>query len=754
MYTSHPENIINCCTSSISLSDHFPVCFTRKINHKPPKHKHITTSYRCFKKFDEKSFVSDLTNDLNFFITDSMSIDEDFNSWSSLIKKHLNNHAPVKTKRVKSKRLLEWFSPEITHMQNLRDKSKRLKQWESYRKYRNKTKQLIKQSKSNFFTNCIDNSRDTKSIWQHLRNVNGGTSTSKKLPEELVINNERINDANDIANKLNSYFTSIAEVLNENTLHGSTINTEKISQFIDSKVPEQIQFNIPFIQTKQVKSYINKLELSKATGLDGLGPRIIKLAVDSISPSIAMLINKSIETGEFPSQLKVAKVFPIFKGGDKTDPSNYRPISILPTVSKIFEKHVNKHLMAYLNKYKLLHENQSGFRQKHSCQTALVKLIDDWIKHIDNGEMVGALFIDFRKAFDLVDHSILLKKLSLYRCNSTVLNWFKSYLSNRQQTIESEAGLADFAHVRYGVPQGSILGPTLFLLFINDLPLYFNNCSSALFADDATAHTHSKNVDTIENNLQNEFGNTLLWSKDNKMQVHLTKTTCMLAGTRQRLNESRPLTIQADGINIQTVSQQKILGVYIDETLTWNPQIDHLCSPISSKISLLRQLATYVPTQAQKLYYQGYILPLLDYGSITWGATSDANLERLEKLQKRAARIILHADFTTSSSLMFEELGWLSVFDRLKYNKAIMTYKALNNQTPEYISDLLKPMSEVHSLNLRSSENGSLFVPRSKSSLCDGSFSCSAPRLWNSLPQAVKNAESLKVFKQSLKSSF
>ena len=160
------------------------------------------------------------------------------------------------------------------------------------------------------------------------------------------------------------------------------------------------------------------------------------------------------------------------------------------------------------------------------------------------------------------------------------------------------------------------------------------------------------------------------------MQVHLTKTTCMLAGTRQRLNESRPLVIQADGVNIQTVSQQKLLGVYIDETLTWNPQIDHLCSTISSKISQLRQLATYVPTQAQKLYYQGYILPLLDYGSITWGATSDANIERLEKLQKRAARIILHADFTTSSSLMFEELGWLSVFDRLKYNKAIMTYKA------------------------------------------------------------------------------
>lgn len=226
----------------------------------------------------------------------------------------------------------------------------------------------------------------------------------------------------------------------------------------------------------------------------------------------------------------------------------------------------------------------------------------------------------------------------------------------------------------------------------------------------------------------------------------------MTAGTRQKLVNTRQMNINAGDIRIENVSKQKLLGVYIDENLNWSAQIDHLCTSISSKISLLRQLSHYVSRESLKQFYQGYILPLIDYGSVTWDSTSGTNIERLLKLQKRAARIILSAGFDTPSVSMFQELGWLSVGNRLKYNKAVLTYKALNNLAPDYIARLLKPMSQAHSLNLRSTDNGTLHVPRSRTTLYNNAFSSSAPRLWNSLPQEARNSESLNSFKKCLKS--
>ena len=752
VYTTAQANITESFVSDLSISDHLPVCVTRRVSSKISKKEHISASYRSFKHFDEDLFLQELTTDLETFHPHHLNVDDDFVLWFSLILKHLDIHAPIKTKRVKTKRLPYWFTPEIAEIQKRRDTSKRLKRWDDYRKFRNKTRQLIKQAKRKYFSESVNNCKDTKAIWKHLRAVTTGSKSSpSNLPSEIIINNERITGSENIASTLNKYFASVAEQFQDNNSNVSNSDHDKIRHFVNSKVPSNTSFNIPFITNEQVSTYIKRLDSSKATGLDGLGPRLLKLAVNCLSSSIAALINKSLATGQFPSQLKQAKIFPIFKGGTKTDPSNYRPISILPTISKIFERHVNKHLMGYLNKHNLINKNQSGFRAKHSCQTALIKLIDKWMECIDKGDIVGTLFLDFRKAFDLVDHKILMDKLSLCHFSPSALRWFDSYLDGRHQAILSETGLTEFANIRYGVPQGSILGPTLFLIFINDLPLNFDFCLSDFYADDGTVHTHDKNVETVEIKLQGDLNNAKHWSEENKLPLNYNKTTCMTIGTKKRINDSRKLNLEVDEVCIQNMSTQKLLGVHLDQYLTWSANIDNLCSAISSKISLLRQLAEYVPICVQKRFYQGYILPLIDYGSITWGTTSIANIQRLSKLQKRAARIILKANFDTPSSLMFQELGLLSVENRLKYNKAVITYRALNNLTPDYLSELLTPLSEIHSLNLRSSENGLLHIPLSRTTIFDNSFTCSAPKLWNALPQTVRASGSLVTFKKNLK---
>ena len=309
----------------------------------------------------------------------------------------------------KPKKLPEWYNQEIALASRKRDHFKQRKLWADYKVFRNKTKDFIRKAKRNHFSDTVTKSKDTKTIWQHFRKVNDkNTSSDSSLPEEIIFDNRRYTKSEDIAAKLNEYFSSISEIFKDTDSEQLDTDLNKLKPFFDSKVPNNTYFKIPVITSEQVCRIISTLDSSNSISLDGIGPRIIKLIDHILSPSIAALINKSIFTGRFPDQFKLAKVFPTHKTGSKSDPANYRPISILPTISKIFERHVNKHLMAYLNKYGLIHETQSGFRQKHSCQTALVKLVDQWMSCIDKGDIIGSLFLDFRKAFVFVNHNILI----------------------------------------------------------------------------------------------------------------------------------------------------------------------------------------------------------------------------------------------------------------------------------------------------------------------------------------------------------
>ena len=453
---------------------------------------------------------------------------------------------------------------------------------EQYKHWRNKVNSLIRLYKKDFFSKAIIENKDSAYIWKHIKNLGSQTGNSS-LPDELKIGNVVYNTQEDIIQKLNSYFANISDTLktSNKTVFDSAYDFSKLQNHIETLIPYDVHFNIPKMKLHDLINSIKSLDCIKTTGLDGLSPRILKLSAGIASSTLLDIINKSIQNGQFPDILKITKLLPIHKDGTKDNPSNYRPISILPVISKLIEKHVTKHLFAFLNKYQVLHKSQSGFRKDHSCNTALINLVDKWLKHIDNGEVVGAIFFDIRKAFDVVDHELLLAKLSIYKFSQSALDWVKSYLTNRKQCITERNFSSHMQTVKSGVPQGSVLGPVLFLLFINDLPLLTQETGVDIYADDTTIHAAHKDRKTVKTRLQIGALGFRNWCSLNKMYINMQKTTQMILGTQRNLNRSEHIEVYLDQELVQLVKNKIFLGLLLmihfhgTTKLKWSVSISH-----------------------------------------------------------------------------------------------------------------------------------------------------------------------------------
>jgi len=745
VYTNKPDNISETNVPVYALSDHYPVCITRHVPKSYKNGQHIEIQYRDFKQFDEEMFLNDLVCKPFQSVCNIADVNTALDKWYQMFNAALDKHAPIKTKRVKQQITPKWITPEISEARHLSDNFHKKKDMKSYRKWRNKTKSLIDKAKENYYKQAIEESKSTKTLWKYLKELNPPKNSC--FPPRLKQNENIATSVQDIVEMFNNFFISISS----NSIQNQTnipVELDALLSFIRAKIPDDNYFSIANVSESDVFDMLTKLNINKSSGLDGIGPRILKIAAPVITKSLTHIINLSIMSGNFPDTLKCAKVTPIFKKGEKVDPGNYRPISILPVLSKLFEKHVAIQVYKFFETYSLFHKAQSGFRKYHSCQTELTKLIDLWLKEMDNGHMTGIVFLDFKKAFDLVDHEILLQKLKCYRFDNPSLNWFRSYLSQRSQRVSIGNISSQTRIIHSGVPQGSVLGPLLFFIYINDLPLNNESTNTDLFADDATMYTSSSDTEVIQMRLNSDLIRVQNWAQQNRMVINEGKTKCMILGTSQKLHKSGnpELSLAINNHRLENVKHEKLVGVSIDNNLLWHDHIDKLCKTLSSKIALLSRIKKYLPTETRNLYYKHYILPTMDYCSNVWGNGAKSELDRIYKLQKRAARIILDASIDHPSKALFTELKWFTIYERIDFHKAVLLYKCLHGTAPEYLQDLFRPFSTQY--QLRSILHGNLQAPKPRTEQFKKSFQYSGTVLWNKLPLHVKSAENIRVFKK------
>ena len=318
---------------------------------------------------------------------------------------------------------------------------------------------------------------------------------------------------------------------------------------------------LPIITSDFVDKEIRSMSVNKASGLDELSCSVLKLARPVIVESLTYILNLSLSTGIFPTPWKEAKVLPLHKGGDMNDTNNYRPISILPVLSKIIERAVHEHVYSYLSSHNILNVHQSGFRPSHSTDTALIDMVDDWLTNINAGKLTGVAFIDLRKAFDTVNYDILLKKLCNIGASYNTIKWFKSYLTERKQRVSFNGVVSGSSQLNTGVPQGSILGPLLFLIFINDMPDVIKHGKICMYADDTTLYVEGNDVNVISKQLTEDMENIAVWLNNNMLFLNTDKTKIMLLGSTSKLCsvQNDAFCVMLNGSKLERVDKVKWL---------------------------------------------------------------------------------------------------------------------------------------------------------------------------------------------------
>jgi hypothetical protein len=560
------------------------------------------------------------------------------------------------------------------------------------------------------------------------------------ISDKFEINGKMVTDKMSIANSFNEFYvnvgSSLASKIPSTNINPTSyiLNENKHSMFLTPVTHSEI-FKI-----------INDLKETSA-GCDGIIAKVIKQNCELFIVPLCHILNLSLNNGYFPDPLKLAQVTPVFKSGNKQHIGNYRPVSVLPLFSKIFERVMYCRLLSFLTKHNILYDYQFGFREKHSTNLALIHLVNKILQSWENGNIVIGLFLDLSKAFDTVNHDILLGKLCKYGIRGVALNWFRSYLSNRKQFVKINNMKSDILNINCGIPQGSILGPLLFLIYVNDMQSISKKLYFLLFADDTNVFIDGKDADTIVNHLNEELKLLIQWLHVNKLSLNISKTHYIIFSPKRYVTVQNEIHINNN--NVDQVKSTKFLGVVLDAQLSWCQHVCHLKNKISKGIGIICQARKVLNHSTLVTLYYCFISPYLNYCIEIWGRAADKYLDSLHKLQKRAVRIIVSAKFTAHTEPIFKNLSILPLKKIYQCSSILFMFKFIKGMQPEISKSLFKLNSEFcHYVTRQSSL---LYLPKLRMSISQKFITYTGVKFWNYVCTKMENNCSFVCFKRRLR---
>jgi hypothetical protein len=742
IYVSNPRFVAHVDVLTSSMSDHDLVVFSRRHKQMFKRNGGKWMSYRSMRNMDIAAFQADLAAQNLRECSLLEDVDEAWAEWYRRITSVLDRHAPIRRKLFRAS-APEWLNGAVIDAMNVRDTSHRrakrtglAEDWEIYRVTRNDAKRLGRQAKSGYYNNIIQQtmSADPKNAWRKIKELLPKKQSVKTTA--LCYEGNTVNSKQEIASAFNEHFARTCSPIGD---------SDDIQRF-ERVVPNDVHFVMPPVDQGFVMTELRKLPNDKAVGFDGISGRVLKAAAPVIAISMTELFNLSLSVKQYPSQFKTAKVCALFKKGDKTKPTNYRPISVLPIASKLLERHVFNAVTKYLNDNDLMFSGQSGFRKGYGCNSALIKIMDAWLDNMESNFYTGVILIDFAKAFDSVHHVVLLNRLASYGIENS---WFDSYLSARKQRVLFEGCLSQECEIRAGVPQGSVLGPLLFSVVINDMPSCLPNSTDAsLYADDATLCVSNRDHTVVEQSLNGVAHAISQWTATNRMKINTDKTKVMCISTRK---QETKLTVHMDGNKLEHVESARILGFELSSNPTnVDRMVKHQLGKARAALRTVQGASECVSPSTLKLMCSAFVRPHLIYCNAAWGAHANSSqTDRLNSVSVRCGKLCFGTRGLSREEYV-ATMGWLSHKFQTQFDIACEVYKSVNLKGPTYMYNKFVKSS----VRTRSADDGKLIVPRAKTKGKQQSFSVLGATIWNGLPGDVRHAPTYAAFKSGAHKHF